>query len=61
VARQEAWAKEPVNFHRCPDDFVSDFVVGHEEKNLTQRTQREEGTEFTEKRTEKPVRLRSWS
>ncbi len=40
-----------MHFNRCSDDFMGYFVVAHQEKNLTQRAQREEGTEFAEKRT----------
>jgi len=38
-----------MNFNRRTNDFVGDVIVVHTEKNLTQRTQREEGTEFTGK------------
>ncbi len=38
-----------MNFNRRTNDFVDDVIVVQTEKNLTQRTQREEGTEFTGK------------
>ena len=31
-----------MNFNRRANDFVGDVIVVHTEKNLTQRTQREE-------------------
>jgi hypothetical protein len=38
-----------MNFNRRPDDFTGYVILVDREKNLTQSTQSEEGTEFTEK------------
>ena len=47
---QQARSKKAMNFNRRPNDLMRYVIVVHREKNLTQRTQREESTEFTESR-----------
>jgi hypothetical protein len=39
-----------MNFNRRSDDLMRYGIVVHRERNLTQRPQREEGTELTEKK-----------